>query len=92
MSMSTHVVAIKPPDEKWKKMKAAWDACTTAGIPIPDKLYDFFGDTSPDEKGVVIDGNPKWSSRYSAEGEDGIEVDLTKLPEGITIIRFVNSY
>ena len=35
MSMSTHVVGFHPPDEKWKEMKAAWDACMAANVNPP---------------------------------------------------------
>lgn len=32
MSMSLNVMGFKPPDEKWKQMKAAYEACCAAGV------------------------------------------------------------
>ena len=55
MSMSAHVVGIRPPDEKWKKMKAVWDACTMANTSIPQEVRDFFGCEPPDKAGVVVE-------------------------------------
>jgi len=53
--MSTHVVGFRPPDEKWKKMKAVWDACEAAGAKIPDEVSDFFDGEEPDARGVEVD-------------------------------------
>lgn len=93
MSVSTHVVGIKPPDAKWKKMKIVYDACIKAGVDVPEEVDKFFDGHKPDEKGVLIDlkeGNGV--SHYNADMEDGYEIELAKLPKGIKIIRFVNSY
>ena len=35
--MSTSVVGIKPPDDTWRKMKAAWDACMAADVKPADE-------------------------------------------------------
>lgn len=43
MSMSTHVTGFAPADGTWQKMKAAWDACETAGVPVPAEVEEFFG-------------------------------------------------
>jgi hypothetical protein len=48
------VIGIRPPDDEWKKMKAAWDACEAAGIGKPDKLWEFFGDDGPHEEGLKV--------------------------------------
>jgi len=95
--MLMHVYGIVPPDEKWKKMKAVWDACEAAGTDPPDDVEKFFNGESPDEMGVLIslDSYKKFHpslKEYSAEMQNGYEVDLTKLPPEVKIIRFVNSY
>jgi len=103
MGMSTHIIGIKPPDDHWKRMKAAWDACVEAGIEPPKSVIDFFGDDEPDEKGVVVEleetdsyGNyldssiaKPWRNEYSSEG---FEVDIRHLPKDVKIIRFYNSW
>ncbi len=96
MSMSTHVVGFKPPDEKWKMMKAAYDACTAAGIPVPDDLCEFFGDNPPDDEGVKVDEDKLKQCgavrKWAAKMRDGFEVDITKLPRDVKVVRFFNSY
>jgi hypothetical protein len=93
MRMSTYVVGIKPPDSKWVKMKEAYEACKVADIDIPEEIQSFFVGELPDEKGVVVELRKSPAcSRYSENSSEGIEIDLTKLPKDIKIIRFVNSW
>lgn len=54
MGMSTHVVGFIPPDEKWQKMKAVWDACRAAGVEVPEDVCDFFEGGEPDPAGVEV--------------------------------------
>ena len=89
MGMSTHVVGVRPPNEKWKKMKQVWDACESAGITIPDDVLEFFDYETPDPEGVVVyvptrkynDGNSQW----------GYEIHVKEIPKDVTIIRFYNA-
>lgn len=93
MSMSTHVVGFAPPDEKWQKMKAVWDACAAAKIPVPDEVDRFFNFNVPDSSGVEIElENLECVSEYRAEMVDGFQIDLSKLPPNVKFIRFFNSY
>lgn len=124
MSMSTSVVGFRPPDAKWKKMKAIYDACDEAGVSIPDEVDSFFNGEPPDDAGVRVklerdaeeteqpamvrngggfmvpaptSNHPKKKKigcvkPYSDDMQEGFEVDVTKLPKDVTIIRFVNSY
>lgn len=54
MGMSTHVVGIRPPDAKWKQMKAVWDACQVAGVEPPDEVAEFFDHSPPDPSGIEV--------------------------------------
>lgn len=100
MGMSSYVVGIVPPDETWKKMKAAWDACEAAGIPVPEPVRRFFNGEAPDPAGVVVPLGSAWKAPeagsavqpYKGDAADGFEVDLAKLPPHVKRIRFVNSY
>lgn len=96
MSMRTHVIGIKPPDAQWKKMKAVYDACRDAGVYIPAEVAEFFGPDAPDDAGVVVEEDELETSgaltAYKADMVDGFEVDVDKLPPGVKIIRFYNSY
>lgn len=93
MGMSTHVVGIRPPDDLWHKMKAVWDACSTIGVEIPDEVQDYFGGQAPDPKGVVVSlRGTGCVQEYKAEMREGFEVDISKLPKNVKIVRFYNSY
>jgi hypothetical protein len=89
MSMSTHIRGIVPPDETWQQMKAAWDACETAGVPIPDAVYDFFDGEPPDPEGVVVSIPFR---DWKGDMESGYEVDVADLPEHVKTIRFWNEW
>ena len=95
MGMNTHVVGFKPADEKWKKMKTAWDACERAGVEIPDEVLSFFNHVKPDERGVEVEIEKLdcvKAYRREGGGANGFEVDVKKLPPDVTIVRFYNSY
>ena len=95
MSMSTSVIGIKPPDEKFKKMYAIYKACETAGVSTPPEVDEYFNDEPPDEAGVLIfmSGACEYEAVKQWEDESGFgyEIDITRLPKDITKIRFVNS-
>jgi hypothetical protein len=91
MSMSTNVFGIIPPDEKFERMKAVYDSCVNAGVPVPEAVRDFFGDEEPDEKGVVIPLDDI-AKEYSGERESGFEIHLEDIAPNVPIVRFVNSW
>lgn len=96
MGMSTHVVGFRPPDEKWRKMKAVWEACEAAGQEIPENVSNFFEGEAPDECGVeVLQGQLEKVGairRYKTLDTDGYEVVVASLPADVKIIRFMNCY
>jgi hypothetical protein len=92
VSMSTHVFGIKPADEKWKKMKDAWEACIKALVPVPKEVLEYFNGERPDAKGVVVNLSEKAVSEIDGDSSSGLEVNLDKVPDDVRIIRFVNSW
>lgn len=92
MGMSMHVLGIKPPDDRWQKMRAVWEACEAAGINAPDEVVRFFEYRAPDPRGVIVELDPVAVSEYRAESSEGFDVDLSKLDPAITVIRFYNAY
>ena len=91
MSMSTHIIAFRPPDEKFQRMKAAFDACVAAGIDPPQELWAFFNGETPSEEGVEIDiSNAVYP--WGEDTQEGYQVDLSKLPKDVKYIRFYNSF
>jgi type IV secretory pathway TraG/TraD family ATPase VirD4 len=91
MGMSTHVVGIKPADEKFNQMRSLWEACEKARVTIPLEVVEFFGGETPDEAGVIVDLENAVQP-WRDDSADGYEVDITKLPKDVKIIRFYNSW
>lgn len=85
MSMSMHVVGIKPPDDTWKKMLAVREACIAAGVAIPREVYEYFGNEVPDPNGVVVDVRAEGWKDHSREG---LIVNISTLPKGVNLLRF----
>lgn len=91
MGMSSHVIGFKPPDVKWEKMKAIYDACKDANICVPTEVDKFFNYEPPDEAGVRVN-IPVHESSDGRSCSDIFEVHLKDVPKDVTIIRFINSY
>lgn len=97
MEMPMSVEAFKPPNEKWKTMKAVWDACDRAGLEPPEEVIEYFNGESPDEVGVKVGdwgmGTPKlyppWLAQWRTPMQHGFEIDTSKLPKDVSIVRFV---
>lgn len=93
MSMTMNIVGFKPPDERWKEMKRVWDSCMMAGVNMPEKVSDFFEGVILDNSGVRVELEEHvCCKKYSEMGQSGYEIDVTKLPKDIKIVRFYNSY
>lgn len=92
--MSTNIVGFRPTDAKWKAMKAIWESCEANGISIPPEVNTFFGGEAPGDKpGMEIDiENSAAVKPYRAEMSEGFEIDVTKLPPDVRMIRVFNSY
>jgi len=97
MGMSTNICGVRSPDEKWVKRVKAWKACVEAGISPPEELQKYFDDlecwTPEIDKGpeiCLID--TECCQEYNMESTFGFEIELSKLPEGITHIIFYNGW
>ena len=85
MSISLYVVGLRPVDDKWRKMKAAWDACSEAGFDAPEIVKKFFDYVYPkDENAIEVKIDIE---KYSAAYRHGYEIDLSTLPDDVTKIR-----
>ena len=89
MSMSTHVVGFVAPTEDYLKKLAAWQACKAAGVRVPEELEKFFEKVQPDPLGIEVQLKDAVSP-YRGRESEGFQVDLSKLPPGVTHIRFWN--
>lgn len=93
MGMSTHVFGVRQPDEKWLSMKRVWDVCTEAGVVLPEEVEKFFNGEPPDQTGITIDLEKyECVANFKTSYQIGFEVEIAKLPENITHIRFYNAW
>lgn len=90
MSLSWDVVGFRPKDEKWHKMKKVWDVCKIAGVDAPEDVQKFFDYEEPDDTGITVCVSDA-TKDYEGDMESGLEVELSKLPDNITVIRFIIS-
>ena len=84
MGLTINIVGIKPANKKWKEMKAVYDTCVTANIPIPEEVVDFFEGEIPLDDGMEV---PLVSHMEYGDTEDYYTIDLEGLPKGVTSIR-----
>lgn len=91
-----HVQGFKPPDEKWQRMKAAWDACTAAGVNPPKDVSAFFNHEEPDSAGVEVDEKALRKcgavTDFSGDMQEGFEVHVDKVPKDVKVVRVYASY
>lgn len=88
MSVSYHISGFRVADEKWQKMKAVWEACYNACVPIPKAVDEFFGGNKPDEAlGVQVN-----IDSAVQDCGDHYDVDLEKLPSDVKVLRFSIDY
>jgi hypothetical protein len=86
MSNSISIQGVIPKDEKYKKMKAVWDACYEAGVALPEAVKRFFDYGALLEAGVQIPLNDHECCKKNPDTQvHTIEID--DLPKAIKIIH-----
>lgn len=105
MGMSTHVKGIRDLSHpNMQKHLKVVEACIDAGVPVPEDTKKFFGPTDEDpdnlapgnfdsflceiESTDLGEAARDWKNEY----EEGIEVEVAKLPPEVKVIRFYNSW
>ncbi len=93
MGMSTHILGFKPADEKFNKMKAIYLSCEELEIDAPDEVENYFDGYGVEGDGVRVElENTDCCKEYCDDSSSGFEIDITKLPKDVKIIRFYNSF
>jgi len=94
MSKSTFIRGIIPKDEKYNKMLRVYEACKAAETEQPIEVIQFFrlnDFDEPDPNGIIIDLDDI-ATDWQSGSCTGVEIDITKLPKDVKIIRFMNCW
>jgi len=96
MGMSTCVKGfVSPKNETYKKHCKVLRACIDAGVSeLPKETAEYFGSKFPEEylfeeKLEVKIKQYGWTNN---DMSDGLEIKVSEIPEGVEVIRFINSY
>lgn len=93
MGMSSYIVGFRPADDEWNRMKMIWDSCKEADIDPPTEVEDFFDGEDPGDKpGVEINIDEAVKEWTNNDYASGYEVEISKLPKGLKVLRFINSW
>jgi hypothetical protein len=96
MGMSRHIQAFIPEtDEEFKKHKKILLMCLEHKVSLPKETAEYFGSNDAeeyllDEKLQIELEKDVHYKEWSDESCEGFEVDLSKLPKEVTILRFFN--
>lgn len=84
-------------NEELKKIQIIIDNCNDLRIPIPEKIteilmndYCGLNEFSFEKKGEIKVDIPY--REYHNEYQEGLEIDVDKIPKKVKTIRFVNSW
>ena len=92
MGMGTTIMGFVPPDAEYAKKVAAWKACEAAGVEAPRELMLLFDGNEPQDCGMEVDIKAAVTECRPFDGAEGFDVDITKLPKGVHVIRFYNAW
>lgn len=100
MGMSTHLRAFIPDtDKEYLKHKEVLLLCKKAEVSLPKETMDYFKTNYSDPNEELLETHLEMdlneNEHYKEWGDNfrqGYELDLLKLPEGVTKIRFYNSW
>lgn len=82
-----HIVGIRSPDDRYHRMKDAYYACKSAEVEPPVAVTEYFGDKIPSATELVEDLTAI-SMDWTTVTQTGLELEVARLPEGLTKIRF----
>lgn len=95
MSMSIYVQGLKPITEDYNKRLQIYKSCRELKISPPEEIREYFeNDSEPCDDGIIV----RLKNDVVKESTDAnycreyYDVDLSKLPEGVSKVRVVVSY
>lgn len=98
MGMSTHIQAFVPDtDLDYQRHKKVVAMCLQLSVSLPSETAAYFNahnprHVNPEEKLEIELVEDIHYTDWSDDSSQGYEVDLTKLPKGVTKLRFYNNW
>ena len=93
MGMSTHIEAFTPDtDREYKKHLEVYVMCDKLGVSLPKETEKYFNGDIPEERLRIELEKGEHYNDWFEDSSEGYEVDLTKLPKGVTKLRFYNNW
>jgi hypothetical protein len=99
MGMSTHIEGFIPStDSDFQRFKNVALACMQAKVTLPAEVSNYFNVRHEPLPGMFDDKlrvelqHGEHYIDWHDESSRGFEVDLTKLPQGVTKLRFYNNW
>lgn len=96
--MSTYILGFTPDTDKdFQRHKKILLVCLEGKVSLPPETAQYFDSDKPhesllDEKLEINLKEGVHYEKWSKDMSSGFEVDLSKLPPGVTKLRFVNSW
>ena len=95
MGMSTHIIGLRTTNDKtYQKHAKVLRACIDAGVSeLPKETAEYFGEKYPEEylfEEVLAVKVP--AEEWGEDMQEGFEIKVAYIPQGVETIRFYNSY
>ena len=89
MSVDYYFVGLIEPNAQYEAYKKVWNDCKEAGIDIPKQVLQYFDFTDPNiTNGIEVNIEKEYVVQTHDNHYTAYEIDLKKLPEQFTKIRF----
>lgn len=93
MSVSYGIKGLKPITDDYKKRLEIYKSCRELKIDPPEEIRKYFeNDGEPCDEGIIVYLKKDVVSEGSRYSSVYYDVDLSKLPDGVSKVRFEISY
>lgn len=94
MSLCTYAKLLRSKDDPdYRKKLAVLLACKMADVSPPSEIDEYFGGEGKNcNPEFPLEVNCKALEWSDGEGSSGLEISISEIPIGISVIRFINSW
>jgi len=86
MSADLIISGFRPADERYEKMRSVYNNMRELNLTVPNEVLNFFDGNGPNEHGSEVSIKDAITP-YKGVETDGFDIDLSKLPKDVTVIR-----